>query len=167
MGGNDDFIVYEIGGKRGILSAKGEVVTEALYDSSMVRDDFAKRGWWMIAERGNDKWALNLKTGEQKKIDFDSIDYFANQHLVVSTEQGKALADAQAQLISAATYNWMGEPGDGLVAFREKIRQPLRLHGFPGQDRDPGPVRHLPGIRQAGRAGHRQETPTAAPARPG
>ncbi len=29
VGGNDDFIVYEIGGKRGILSAKGEVVTEA------------------------------------------------------------------------------------------------------------------------------------------
>lgn len=133
VGGNDDFIVYEIGGKRGILSATGQVLTEAVFDSSMVRDDFAKRGWWMIAERGSDKWALNLKTGEQKKIDFDSIDYFANQHLVVSTEQGKALADAKAQLISAATYNWMGEPGDGLVAFREQYDSPCGYMDFQGK----------------------------------
>ena len=133
VGGNDDFIVYEIGGKRGILSATGQVITEAVFDSSMVRDDFAKRGWWMIAERGSDKWALNLKTGEQKKIDFDSIDYFANQHLVVSTEQGKALADAKVQLISAATYNWMGEPGDGLVAFREQYDSPCGYMDFQGK----------------------------------
>ncbi|MGZ0785124.1 WG repeat-containing protein [Pseudomonas saponiphila] len=133
VGGNDDFIVYEIGGKRGILSAKGEVITEAVYDSSVVRDDFAKRGGWMGAERGDQKWALNLKTGEQKKVEFDSIDYFANQHLVVNTEQGKALADANAQLISAATYNWMGEPGDGLVAFREKYDSPCGYMDFQGK----------------------------------
>ncbi|WP_025126296.1 WG repeat-containing protein [Pseudomonas sp. PH1b] len=133
VGGKDDFIVYEVGGKRGILSASGQVVTEALYDSSVVRDDFAKRGWWMTAERGNEKWALNLKTGEQKKVDFDSIDSAANQHLVVNTEQGKALADAQAQLVSAATYNWIGVPGDGLVAFREKYDSPCGYMDFQGK----------------------------------
>ncbi|MGC5702175.1 WG repeat-containing protein [Pseudomonas sp. NFXW11] len=133
VGGNDDFIVYEIGGKRGILSASGQVLTEALYDSSVVRDDFAKRGWWMTAERGDDKWAVNLKTGEQKQVQFDSIDTFANDHLVVSTEQGKALADAKAQLVSAATYQWLGDPGEALVAFREKYDSPCGYMDFQGK----------------------------------
>ncbi|AZC19713.1 WG repeat-containing protein [Pseudomonas sp. CMR5c] len=124
VGGQDDFIVYELNEKRGLLDAKGQELTQALYDSSVVRDDFAKRGWWMTAERGEEKWAFNLKTHEQKQVEFDSIDSAANEHLVVSNEQGKSLADAQARLVDPARYYWLGVPGDNRVAFREKYDTP-------------------------------------------
>ncbi|MGE8413696.1 MAG: WG repeat-containing protein [Pseudomonas sp.] len=124
VGGQDDFIVYELNEKRGLLDTQGQELTQALYDSSVVRDNFAKRGGWMTAERGNEKWAYNLKTHEQKQVEFDSIDSAANGYLVVNDERGKALADTQAQLIGSNHYYWLGVPGENRVAFKEKYDSP-------------------------------------------
>lgn len=134
VGGNDDFIVYELDGKRGILSPEGQVVTEAVWDSSVVRDDFTKRGGWMTGEHGDQKWALNLKTGEQTQVEFDSIESAGNQYLVVSAEgQGKGLADAKGKLVTDLSYQWMGVPGDGLVAFRQAYDSPCGYMDFQGK----------------------------------
>jgi len=134
VGGDNDFIVYEVNGKRGILSASGQLITEPLFDSSVVRSNFAKSGWWMTAERDGELWAVNIKTHEQKKVGFASIDSFANEHLVVSSsEQLKGLADAKANLVSELKYFWLGTPGDGLVAFKEKYDSPCGYMDFQGK----------------------------------
>ncbi|CAM4007510.1 hypothetical protein CCOS865_01534 [Pseudomonas reidholzensis] len=120
VGGDNDFIVYEIDELRGILSAKGEKISDAVFDSMYVRDEFAKRGNWVLAERDGQSWGYNLDSKVLKQLDFDSIESAADGHLVVAKEgvTGKGLADAAGNLLIPIGQYWLGTPGGGLVAFK-------------------------------------------------
>lgn len=119
VGGQDEFIVYVVNGKRGILSADGQLLSEPVFDSSTARDDFAKLGSLVNAERNEQKWVVNLKTREVKPVEFDKVVEYANNHLIVAAGNKIGLADATGKPLSDLDYSWMGTPGDGLVAFKQ------------------------------------------------
>ncbi|MDR2307827.1 MAG: WG repeat-containing protein [Paucimonas sp.] len=135
VGGDNQFIVYEIDDLRGILTPKGEKVSEAVFDSLYVREDFAKRGNWVLAERQGEHWGYNLQTQALRKLDFDTILSAADGHLVVSREgvAGKGLADAAGDLVIALEKNWLGTPGGGLVAFRDGYDKPCGYLDYQGK----------------------------------
>lgn len=120
VGGDNDFIVYEVNEKRGILSATGEKVSEPLFDSMVVRDDFTKRGNWVLAEHDGQSWGYNLASKVLQKLEFDSIESAADGHLVVAKEgvTGVGLADAAGNLLIPIGQYSLGTPGGGLVAFK-------------------------------------------------
>lgn len=117
----NEFIVYEVDGKRGFLSATGQKLSDPVFDSSRVRGKFAELGNWITGERDGEPWALNITTGELKKVEFEEIDAGAGQVMVVSNGRGEAkgLATANATLVTELKYEWIGKPGVGLVAFKE------------------------------------------------
>ncbi|MEL2266481.1 hypothetical protein, partial [Klebsiella pneumoniae] len=51
----NEFIIYEIDGKRGNLDAKGKQLTEALYDTTQNNGSVAEHGGLISAERGEEK----------------------------------------------------------------------------------------------------------------
>jgi len=134
VAGENQLIVYEVDGKRGFLSATGQLITEPVFDSSVVQGDFNKTGGWMTAERGDEKWAINVNSHEQKKVEFDRISAFASEHMVVeSSGKGNGLADAKGTLLTELKYFWMGVPSEGRVAFKEKYDSPCGYLDFQGK----------------------------------
>ncbi|PMZ88196.1 MULTISPECIES: WG repeat-containing protein [unclassified Pseudomonas] len=135
VGGDNDFIVYEIDELRGILTPQGEKVSEAVFDSLYVREDFAKRGNWVLAERQGESWGYNLQTKVLRKLDFDTIVSAADGYLVVTREggAGKGLADASGNLVIALDKGWLGTPGGGLVAFRDGYDKPCGYLDYQGK----------------------------------
>ncbi len=135
VGGDNQFIVYEIDELRGILTPKGEKVSEAVFDSTYVREDFAKRGNWVLAERQEQHWGYNLQTQVLRQLDFDTILSAADEHLVVSREgtAGKGLADAAGNLVIPFGRYWLGMPGGGLVAFRDGYDKPCGYLDYQGK----------------------------------
>ncbi|MGB9090863.1 MAG: WG repeat-containing protein [Pseudomonas farsensis] len=135
VGGNDQFIVAEAGELRGFLTPTGEKISEPVFDSMYVRDDFAKRGNWVLAERDGQSWGYNLQTKVLRKLDFDTIVSAADGQLVVSREgtAGKGLANAAGDVVIALGKDWLGTPGGGLVAFRDGYDQPCGYLDYQGK----------------------------------
>lgn len=134
-GDDNEFIVYEVDGKRGFLSATGQKLSDPVFDRSRVRGNFAELGNWITGEREGESWALNITTGELKKVEFAAIDAGAGQVMVVSNGPGEAkgLADAKGTLVTALKYEWMGKPGVGLVAFKEAGAKACGYMDFTGK----------------------------------
>lgn len=135
VGGDNDFIVYEIDDLRGILSATGEKVTDAVFDSMYVRGDFEREGWWVLAERDGQNWGYNLKSKTLRKLDFDDISGVADEHMVVTRAgaAGKGLADAKGDLVIPLGRDWLGTPGAGLVAYRDGYDKPCGYLDYQGK----------------------------------
>jgi hypothetical protein len=121
-GGEDQYIGFDIGEKRGLLDTHGKLLAEALYDSAEVRDDFDQRGGLVAAERGETRWVIDLKNGAQKEVPYERLGKLYDGHMVASVvlANKSGLADASGALAIPLKYEWLGEPGEGLVAFREK-----------------------------------------------
>jgi len=121
-GGANQYIGFEIGDKRGLLDPQGKPLAEALYDSTDIRDDFDKHGGLVAAERGDAHWIIDLKNGAQKEVPYEKLGDLRDGHMVATLIMASksGLADASGALVVPMQYEWMGEPGEGLVAFREK-----------------------------------------------
>ncbi|PJC96413.1 hypothetical protein GQ37_022285 [Janthinobacterium sp. BJB1] len=134
LGGNKEFIVYEIDGKLGFLSTTGILITELLFDSASIWTNLAQTGGWLTALRGNEKWIVNINTHEQKKVTFDKISSFADGHMVVAmNDGGQGLADANGNLLTELKYQRLGLPGNGLVAFHEESLSPCGYLDYQGR----------------------------------
>lgn len=135
VGGENDFIVVELDERRGILTPKGEKVSEAVFDSMYVRDDFAKRGNWVLAQKGSENWGYNLQTKVLRKLDFDTITSAADGFLVVSREgqAGVGLANAAGDLVIPLGKYWLGTPGAGLVGYRDGYDKPCGYLDYQGK----------------------------------
>lgn len=127
------YIVYGLDDKYGLLSAEGHVITAPLFDSLLTHQDSALAGGWVSAERDGQNWAINLQTRELKSVGFDKFVEYANEHFVVSQGRKKGLADASNTLLTELKYDWMGVPGDGLVAFKENFDSLCGYLDFKGQ----------------------------------
>ena len=121
-GGEDQYIGFEIGDKRGLLDTQGKLLADALYDSTSVRDDFDRHAGLVTAERGDAHWIIDLKNGEQQEVPYEKLGDLHDGHMVATRimDDRSGLADASGALVVPMQYEWMGEPGEGLVAFREK-----------------------------------------------
>lgn len=121
-GGASQYIGFDIGDKRGLLDAHGKLLSEAVFDSANVRDDFDLRGGLVTAERGQAHWIIDLKNGAQKEVPYEQLGQLYDGHMVASVilANKNGLADASGSLTIPLKYEWLGQPGEGLVAFREK-----------------------------------------------
>lgn len=121
-GGENQYIGFEIGEKRGMLDTQGKPLAEALYDSTTIRDDFDKHAGLVSADRGGTYWVIDLKNGAQKEVPYEKLGDLHDGHMVASVIMANksGLVDASGALVVPLQYEWMGEPGEGLVAFRAK-----------------------------------------------
>ncbi len=121
-GGDDQYIGFDIGDKRGMLDVNAKPLAEPVYDSAAVNDDFDLRGGLVTAERGEQHWVIDLKTGAQKQVPYDRLGQIHDGHMVASLTLANknGLVDAGGALTVPMDYPWLGDPGEGLVAFREK-----------------------------------------------
>jgi hypothetical protein len=134
-GGDGQYIGYELNGKEGILDAHGKQLTEAVYDSLVVRQDFASRGDWVLGERGDQHWAISLKDGTQKQVEYGDMDKMQDGHMVVTSPDRmyRGLVDATGTITIAPKYNLIGTPSEGLVSFREKSTGPCGYMDYQGK----------------------------------
>ncbi|HBP1578496.1 TPA: WG repeat-containing protein, partial [Pseudomonas aeruginosa] len=128
-------IIYEIDGKRGILDAKGKQLTEALYDTTLVNGSVAEHGGLISAERGEEKWIINLATGEQKAVAYESLGDLHDGVMSASViGKGSQLVDAKGDVVGdGKSYDYLGTPANGLVAFREKYDSPCGYLDYQGK----------------------------------
>lgn len=135
VGGDGQYIGYELNGKNGILDAHGKQLTDALYDTLIMRQDFAKRGGWVIGERGEQQWAISLKDGTQKQVTYADMDEMQDGHMVVTSRDHmhKGLVDASGTLTIPLKYDLLGTPSEGLVSFREKNDGPCGYMDYTGK----------------------------------
>ena len=135
----NEFIIYEIDGKRGILDAKGKQLTEALYDTTLVNGSVAEHGGLISAERGEEKWIINLATGEQKAVAYESLGDLHDGVMSASViGKGSQLVDAKGDVVGdGKSYDYLGTPANGLVAFREKYDSPCGYLDYQGRWRSP------------------------------
>ncbi|CEI04962.1 hypothetical protein PAMH19_1372 [Pseudomonas aeruginosa] len=131
----NEFIIYEIDGKRGILDAKGKQLTEALYDTTLVNGSVAEHGGLISAERGEEKWIINLATGEQKAVAYESLGDLHDGVMSASViGKGSQLVDAKGDVVGdGKSYDYLGTPANGLVAFREKYDSPCGYLDYQGK----------------------------------
>ena len=131
----NEFIIYEIDGKRGILDAKGKQLTEALYDTTLVNGSVAEHGGLISAERGEEKWIINLATGEQKAVAYESLGDLHDGVMSASViGKGSQLVDAKGDVVGDGnSYDYLGTPANGLVAFREKYDSPCGYLDYQGK----------------------------------
>ena len=150
----NEFIIYEIDGKRGILDAKGKQLTEALYDTTLVNGSVAEHGGLISAERGGrevDHQPRYRRTEGRGLRGLGDLHDGVMSASVIG--KGSQLVDAKGDVVGdGKSYDYLGTPANGLVAFREKYDSPW-LPRLPGQGGDRRPVRRLRRLRQAGRAG--------------
>ncbi|MDR0701272.1 MAG: WG repeat-containing protein [Azoarcus sp.] len=125
--GENTFITYEIDGKRGIMDAHGTLITEALYDTSDVASNPQKRRGLIPAERDGEYWIIDTKSGEQKQVGYIDINDFSEGFAIAIADMEhnkRGLIDEKGNLTIPATYNWIANPSQGLVAFRENDDSP-------------------------------------------
>jgi len=134
-GGDGQYIGYELNGKNGILDAHGKQLTEAVYDTLIVRQDFSKRGGFVIGERGEQHWAISLKDGSQQQVAYGDLDEMQDGHMVATSpdHMHKGLVDAGGKLTIPLKYDLLGTPGEGLVSFREKNDGPCGYLDYAGK----------------------------------
>ncbi len=121
-GGENQYIGFDIGDKRGMLDVQAKPLAEPIYDSAAINDDFDLRGGLVTAERGERYWVIDLKNRAQKEVPYERLGQMYDGHMVASLilANKNGLADASGALTVPMDYAWLGEPGEGLVAFREK-----------------------------------------------
>jgi hypothetical protein len=123
------YITYEISGKRGIMDARGKVVTEALYEDTNVRSSLKKHaGLIPGGTREGGYWVIDTKTGEQKRVVYDYINYpgFKDGFGVVSLieSSGEGLIDENGDLVVPMEYAQLDLPSQGFIAFRKSSGSP-------------------------------------------
>ncbi|MDR3212677.1 MAG: WG repeat-containing protein [Azoarcus sp.] len=135
-GGDDEYIVYEIADKRGIMDAKGAPITEAVYDSSDVRSSLRNRNGLVTAERDGAYWVIDTQTGEQKQVPYDyiSTDGFVEGVAVASIESKTyGLINSKGDVVIPLEYNAMRAPSEGLVFFRREYNSPCGYMDYQGK----------------------------------
>ncbi|MFC4764843.1 WG repeat-containing protein [Dyella koreensis] len=134
-GGEDQYINYQVGEKSGVIDVHGKQLTDAVYDSMVVREDLDTRGGLITADRGDQKWLINLKDGSQKQVEYGSLGEINDGHMVAAAPDHirSGLTDANGTLVVPVKYEWMGLPSEGLVAFREKSAEPCGYMDYTGK----------------------------------
>ena len=128
----NQYIAYELGGKQGILNAKGEKITEAVYDSPSM-----PFGPLVLAERGGQGWLINFETRTEQAVPFDYLSKrFADGVMVSQHMKNRTygLIDAKGkELVPQTQYQWMGSAGNGYVAFRKEYDDPCGYMDYSGK----------------------------------
>jgi hypothetical protein len=136
---------YHIADKEGFLDAQGNEITEAVYKKCALCGEYypinGTEGL-ILAERDgspDENWVINTKTGEQRKVDYNSFlryyeiddnledvsgDY-RHDYARVAYKTGKyhnkvkkiGLADRSGRLVIPAEDRRLGLPSEGLVAY--------------------------------------------------
>lgn len=121
-GGEGQYIGFDIGDKRGMLDVHAKPLADPSYDGAVINDDFDRHGGLVTAERGDRYWVIDLKSGAQKEVPYERLGDIHDGHMVASVvlANRNGLVDATGALTVPMDYPWLGEPGEGLVAFREK-----------------------------------------------
>ncbi|WP_250450883.1 WG repeat-containing protein [Caballeronia sp. ATUFL_M2_KS44] len=133
-GGENQYIGFEIGQKRGMLKADGTTLTGAEFDSTEVLGDPDKHAGWVVADSGDEHWIVNVHTGARKKAAFRRIDDIGDDHMVVSMiRDGYGLIDSQGKQVLPRKFEWLGTPGGGLVAYREGSSAPCGYMDYAGK----------------------------------
>ncbi|WP_154234779.1 WG repeat-containing protein [Burkholderia pseudomallei] len=120
-------IAYAIGDRWGLLNAKGQRVTEAVYldyPLIMVSDDAGKETGLILASTGGQSWLIQLQDGQRHPVAFSDVNYVGDGHWEVSHGDGEnrraGLMDATGRLVIDMKYRWLGNSGNGLIAFPTK-----------------------------------------------
>lgn len=91
------------------------------------------------AERGEEKWIINLATGEQKAVAYESLGDLHDGVMSASViGKGSQLVDAKGDVVGdGKSYDYLGTPANGLVAFREKYDSPCGYLDYQARWRSP------------------------------
>jgi hypothetical protein len=119
--GDREFIIYELGGKSGLMNAKAVPITEAVYDEIEDSSSYAGYGGLIMAKRGEENWLINSRTGTQEKVPYSKI-YASREDAVywqVEHEGKRGLIDAEGKLLVSLKYTELGQVAEGLLSFRE------------------------------------------------
>ncbi|MDR3159343.1 MAG: WG repeat-containing protein [Zoogloeaceae bacterium] len=121
------FILYAIGGKSGLMNAKGEPVTEAVYDEIASESSYAGYGGLIMAKRDSENWLIDSRSGAQEKVPYNKIRAGSENDIyrIATDEHGKqGIIDANGKLVIAVKYAELGQVSEGLVSFREDYGSP-------------------------------------------
>lgn len=125
-------VVYEVGGKQGILSAAGKKLTEPVYTEVM--SGSTRLGF---AQRGGKQWMINLETGAQRAVAYDSLSRPSPDGMVIASNTAKqihALVDEHGkELIPPGKYRALTWAGRGYVAFRHQSDGPCGYADYSGK----------------------------------
>jgi hypothetical protein len=125
--GNREFIIYAVNGKSGLMSAKGEPITKAVYDEINDPSSYADYGELVMAKRGSENWLINPRAGTQEKVPYSEIiiDSTDAVYRKVSDAKGKkGLIDAQGKLVIPMEYTSLGDASEGLISFEKDYAAP-------------------------------------------
>ncbi len=131
---NTRFIGYEIRGKQGILSAKGEKITEAVYE-----DMERPVGQLVLAQRQGQRWMINLETRTEQPVAFDSLQKPGADGVMIAqdtTKQSYGLVDAQGKELIPQSGDYrliMGSAAQGYVAFQKDHGAPCGYMDYSGK----------------------------------
>lgn len=128
------FIAYEIRGKQGILSAKGERITEAVYE-----DLEQSTGQLLLAQRKGQRWMINLETGTEQPVAFDDLQEPGADGVMIAqhtTRNTYGLIDAQGKELIPQSGDYrliMGSAANGYVAFQKEHGAPCGYMDYSGK----------------------------------
>lgn len=130
--GQNQYITYEIGGKQGVLSAKGEKISAAVYEDLNV-----PIGRLVLGKRDGSPWMINLDTKAEQPATFDYlVKPSADGVMVAKNLEGRTygLVDAQGKvLIPQGKYEWMGSAGNGYVSFKKENEEACGYMDYTGK----------------------------------
>ena len=125
-------VVYEMGGKQGILSATGKKLTEPVYTEVM-----SGTARLAFAQRGGKQWMINLESGAQRAVAYDSVSQPSPDGMVIARNTAKqvhALIDEHGkERIPPGKYRALHWAGPGYVSFRHQSDGPCGYADYAGK----------------------------------
>lgn len=119
--GTQRYIGFDVAGKHGLLDSHGRLVAEANYDSIEADPELDEHGGLLFARRDDQVWLIDLKTGRQNAVDYDELSSMSDGHMTVSYQGvSMGLVDEHGTLVIPMEYDMLGQPSEGLLAFRRK-----------------------------------------------
>jgi hypothetical protein len=117
------------------LTPQGKQLTEAVYSDSLLLAKVPTHGELVLGTRGKENWIINFKNGSQKKVPYTQLSDMSNGYMIVSSDDGATgLINAQGDLVIALNERaWLGDPGVGLIAYRDGANQPCGYLDYTGK----------------------------------
>ena len=128
------YIAYEIRGKQGILNARGEKITAAVY-KEMTRSS----GHLVTAEREGQLWMINLETRAEQRVSFNYLNTPGPDGVMIAQDIDKhtyGLIDAQGKELIPQSDEYQlftDSAANGYVAFRKGSGQPCGYMDYSGK----------------------------------
>lgn len=135
-GGEDEFIIYEVGDQLGLLSNTGKTITKARFTSIASSTSAAKNGMWVTAsDKEGQGWAIHLDTMQVRPATYASLQTMSDGHMVAKTADGKqsGLVNKNGDAVIALKYYALGNPSAGLVSFSKGYNEPCGYMDYKGK----------------------------------